>query len=287
MNRRCISVKLDSTRARLKSRIRHIHMLDPRAIHIHIDGSCLKNPGGQGGAAAIAVFPEFLGGHSELIVDEALSETTNNRMELVACIRAIQWVRHNKPWPGVARVQIITDSKYLNDNLNRAASWLGNAGRNVHGEAKHNVDLWAELIGERSIAGIRIDLVWERGKTSAIAKRVDKAAKAAAARAGLYADAGFKAGKLAKSHIRNAATVFPASGQSAIIYVYRKNAVQKDNQVRFDLFDERASSYVGSYYAYASDELTLALHRGHRYRVRFNNNRDRPVIRELVEETSP
>src|SRR5439155_19864345 len=38
-----------------------------------------------------------------------------NRMELLACIRALQWVRANAPWDGVTRVQVFTDSRYVKD----------------------------------------------------------------------------------------------------------------------------------------------------------------------------
>ena len=67
--------------------------LDPRAIHIYTDGSCLKNPGGGGGAVAIAVYPEYLDREPEQVVDSSFTGTTNNRMELIACIKAGNRVR--------------------------------------------------------------------------------------------------------------------------------------------------------------------------------------------------
>ncbi len=262
-------------------------MLDPRAIHIYTDGSCLKNPGGRGGAAAIAVLPESAGGGTEQIVDEAFSETTNNRMELVACIGAIEWIRTHKPWSGVTRVQIVTDSKYVRESLSRARDWLSNAGRNLHGEPKQNLDLWKKLNGALSIAGIRVDFVWELGKKSAVAKMVDKAAKAAAARGGLYRDSGFKQGKVSRSKVRGAATIYHVDGSSEVIHVYRKNSVSKQNQIRFHLFNEKTGAYSGSYYAYASDSLTSELHRSHRYRVVFNDDPRYPVIAQVLEEVNP
>src|SRR5438128_2420362 len=160
--------------------------LDPRAIHIYTDGSCLKNPGGRGGAAAFAVYPDHIGRESEQVVDSSFTATTNNRMELIACIEAIEWARKTRPWPGVTRVQIVTDSGYVRENLPRARTWISNGGRNLHGEAKQNYDLWKELIRELNVGGIRVDFHWQLGKTSAIGRAVDKAAKTAAKRAGLY-----------------------------------------------------------------------------------------------------
>ena len=87
-------------------------LLDPRAIHVYTDGSCYKNPGGSSGCAAIVHFPDHLGRQDEPIVDFGCAESSNNRMELMACIKALRWVRDNQPWSDVTRVQIVTDSTY-------------------------------------------------------------------------------------------------------------------------------------------------------------------------------
>jgi ribonuclease HI len=259
--------------------------LDPRAIHIYADGSCLKNPGGRGGAAAFAVYPEHLGQESEQAVDSSFTATTNNRMELIACIKAIEWIRKSRPWPGVTRVQIVTDSAYVRENLTRARTWISNAGRNLHGEAKQNYDLWKELIRELSIVGMRVDFQWQLGKTSPMGKIVDKAAKVAAKRAGLYEDSGFKPGKISRSKVKGGvAKIFPANGQTAVIHVYRKTSPLNENQIRFHLFTEDSQSFVGSFYAYASDSLTIELQRGNLYRVAFNSNPHNPVIERIIDK---
>jgi hypothetical protein len=66
-------------------------ILDPHAIHIYADGSCYKNPGGNSGCAAIVEYPEHLDRDEELILDCGCAESSINRMELLACIRALQW----------------------------------------------------------------------------------------------------------------------------------------------------------------------------------------------------
>jgi len=38
-------------------------------------------------------------------------------MELLACIKVLEWIRENRPWPSVNRVQILTDSNYVIENL--------------------------------------------------------------------------------------------------------------------------------------------------------------------------
>ena len=261
--------------------------LDPRALHIYTDGSCLKNPGGRGGAAAIVEYPESVGKDLEQIVDVSYAETTNNRMELRACIEALDWIRTKRHWPGVTRVQLITDSKYVRENLSRAGDWLANEGQNLSGEPMQNLDLWKELLGARSITGIRTDFEWSLGKSSPLTKMVDKAAKAAAKRGGLYEDRGYQPGKVSRSKVKGAALRFNADGGYSIIYVYRKNAAGKRNRIRFHLFEEAAQIHSGSYYAYASDELTLDLHRGHLYRVLFNGDPQVPTIEQIIEEVRP
>ena len=262
--------------------------LDPHAIHIFTDGSCLENPGGRGGAAAFVEYPDHLHRVTEQIVDFGCSETSNNRMELLACIKVLEWIRANRPWPSVNRVQVLTDSNYVTENLPRAVDWQSNQWRNLHGEAKQNSDLWKKLLAARAKAGMRVDFQWQRGKSSSIMKIVDRAAKAAARRGGFDRDTGFKSGKVSPSKVKGrAAEIFPAQGQTAVIRVYRKSAPIKDNQIRFHLFLEDTQEYVGSYYAYASDSLTLELHRQHLYRVKFNNNAHNPMIEEVIEEVFP
>jgi len=259
--------------------------LDPHAIHIYTDGSCYGNPGRKGGASAIVHFPDILSREDEEIINFGCNETTNNRMELFACIRALEWVRENKPWNGVSRVQIFTDSRYVLDNRVRARNWKMNAWRNAQGTPIENVDLWNKLLTAESKTGFRVDFSWKPGKTSEILKRVDKAAKANAQRGGLYRDAGYKRGKVSPSKVRGAAKSFSACGQTVVVRPYRKDAPQRtENKIRFDLYDEATRCFTEKYYAFASDALTADLHRQHLYRVKFDNNPDYPKIEEIIEE---
>jgi ribonuclease HI len=127
--------------------------LDPRAIHIQTDGSCYKNPGGKSGCAAVVHYPENLGRKDEQIVDFGCAESSNNRMELAACIKSLNWVRRNAPWNGITRVLLVTDSIYVTDNLVRAAGWKNGRWRNRHGQPMANHDLWDELLKARAKTG--------------------------------------------------------------------------------------------------------------------------------------
>lgn len=235
--------------------------LDPRAIHIYTDGSCYRNPGGSSGCAAIVEYPEHLGRGGEQILDFGCSESSNNRMELLACIRALQWIRSNSPWPDVSRVQIVTDSKYVKENIPRAGSWRKNDWRNQQGEPWENSNLWKKFLSAQLRVGMAVTFEWTLAKKTPILKSIDKAAKDAAKRGGTSVDRGYRPGTVARSLVKGAASRFPAQGQIAVIRPYRKNLMGKgEEKVRFDVFSEVTSSYTESYYAFASPALVAELH---------------------------
>jgi ribonuclease HI len=87
------------------------------------------------GCAAIAHFPDHLGRQDERIADFGCAESSNNRMELMACIKALRWARESQPWSDVTRVQIVTGSTYITDNISyRARGWKKNKWRNRFGK---------------------------------------------------------------------------------------------------------------------------------------------------------
>lgn len=99
-------------------------------VTIWTDGSCLENPGGAGGWAAI-IGPVELAGNEP--------RTTNNRMELTAVLRGLDAVR-----PG-SRIEVFSDSTYVVDGLN---TWRHGWRENGWRRKRHpipNADLWASL----------------------------------------------------------------------------------------------------------------------------------------------
>ena len=144
--------------------------LDPHALKIYIDGSALKNPGGAGGIAAWVEFPTDWNRPDELLFQEGFQETTNNRMELLACIRVFEYVRKHGAALRVERVQIVTDSKYVHDCFFLADKWRKNVWRNSDGKPIENRDLWKHLLSVRSKVTVRTELEWMLGKKSPILK---------------------------------------------------------------------------------------------------------------------
>jgi ribonuclease HI len=81
------------------------------------------------GCAAIVIYPDD-SKPEEQIVDIGVAESNISRMELMECNRSIEWLRDQGSNLGVTRVQIVTDSRYVHDNINRSVGWRRNGWRN-------------------------------------------------------------------------------------------------------------------------------------------------------------
>lgn len=252
---------------------------DPHALKLYVDGSALENPGGPGGAAGIVEFPEHLSRGNEVIFEEGYVETTNNRMELRACIGALEYVRRAPSSLGISRVLIVTDSLYVNDNHRRAPYWKKNKWKNLDGKPVENSDLWNEFLLLRPKVRLITEVQWIKGKSTPLLKEVDRRAKAAAKHP-IHIDRGFRGGKVSRSKTqsRDASSLFQARGQENAINIYRKKMVGRTQEkVYFDLLSEVGDEFVAKYYAYSTPEIANELHRGHCYKVRFGDNSRHPI----------
>jgi ribonuclease HI len=264
-------------------------MVDPRAIQIHTDGSCYMHDKRQSGCAAWVVYPEHLTLEPEEIVDFGCEVSTQNRMELMACVRGLRWAIDNSGWRDVTCICVVTDSQYLAQNHQRVQYWKKAGWRGLSGEPIANEDLWDEIhksIVSLSRVGLRVAFEWQKGKKSQMGKIVDRSAKAAAQRAGYDEDYGFRPGKVARSMVsgNQAALKFSALGQILVIRVYRKKIRHgREEQLSFHIFREDTKAYEGKFFAYATAEMSFDLHSGHGYRVRFNSDPTFPKIMEIIE----
>ncbi|KAA6227225.1 MULTISPECIES: ribonuclease HI [unclassified Campylobacter] len=101
-----------------------------KEIELYTDGSCLDNPG-FGGWAFILRY----NGH-ERIESGAQKDTTNNRMELLAIIKALQVLKEP------CKISLFTDSNLMVQSINE---WLKNWVKTDFKDKK-NVDLWKEYL---------------------------------------------------------------------------------------------------------------------------------------------
>lgn len=260
--------------------------IDPRALQIHTDGSAIKNPGHKSGCVAIAHYPDHLGLEDEIIFEFGCPRSTNQRMELRACIGAVKWVR-GRHWDGVTCILIVTDSRYVRENIGRASFWKKDRWHNRDGKPMSNSDLWDELIKTRGKVDVRVEFVWVPGKKTDIAKRVDALAKAAAERGGPDVDWGYQPGVFGRSMEKSgkAARPYPTSGQVATIRPYKKTPLLKgEEKISFNIFNDVTQSYESKFYAMTTAALACELHRGHGWRVQFNTEPNNPQIVALIGE---
>jgi ribonuclease HI len=103
-------------------------------VIVHTDGACSGNPG-PGGWGAILTY-----GEHEKQLSGGESHTTNNRMELMAAIAALEALK--RP----STVELHTDSKYVHDGISKwIHGWKRNGWRNAEKKPVKNQDLWQRL----------------------------------------------------------------------------------------------------------------------------------------------
>lgn len=121
---------------------------------IHTDGSCLRNPGGAGGWAAV-IETAATGAVEEK--SGGAPETTNNRMELTAALMALSAV------PEGARVALYTDSQYLKNAFTKfwLPAWKKRGWKKADGEPVLNQDLWVQL--DAAFAARQVQFHWVKG----------------------------------------------------------------------------------------------------------------------------
>lgn len=136
-------------------------------VDIFTDGACSGNPGPGGWGAILRK------GGVEMELSGAETLTTNNRMEMMAAIVALEALK--RP----ARVRIHTDSTYLKDGITRwIHGWKKNGWRTSDRKPVKNIDLWQRL--ETALAPHTVDWHWVRGHDGhAENERADALARAA------------------------------------------------------------------------------------------------------------
>ena len=103
-------------------------------IKIYTDGSCLNNPGNGGWAAIISI------NNKVRRISGSVKDTTNNKMELMAPIKALQEIKEQQP------IEIYTDSQYVKLGITDwIHKWIKNNWLTSKKEAVKNKELWMEL----------------------------------------------------------------------------------------------------------------------------------------------
>ncbi len=152
------------------------------SIEIYTDGGAINNPG-PGGYGVVTV----INGESHELFG-GFTLTTNNRMELMACIKGIKALPTR-----LETVALFSDSKYVVNGIRKgwAKSWRKHGWLKSDGKPAINSDLWAMLLDE--VEGLNINFHWVKGHAgNPLNERCDKLAVSSARGDDLLVDFGYK-----------------------------------------------------------------------------------------------
>lgn len=120
-------------------------------VDIYTDGACSGNPG-PGGWGALLRY----GAHEKEICGGELGETTNNRMELMAPIQALESLTR----PAVVRIH--TDSTYVRNGITKwIPRWKSNGWLTTDKQPVKNADLWQRL--DAAASPHQVEWLWVKG----------------------------------------------------------------------------------------------------------------------------
>ena len=147
-------------------------------IHIYTDGAASGNPG-PGGYGIVMLY-----NNHRKEVSEGFRLTTNNRMELLSVIVALEMIKNN-----AHEVVVHADSKYVVDSIN--LKWVDNWVK-IGFKNKANVDLWQRFL--KIYNRQKVKFVWVKGHASNVENnRCDELAVAAYKEKHLKLDEGYEA----------------------------------------------------------------------------------------------
>ena len=131
---------------------------------IYTDGSCIGNPG-KGGWAAI-----ILDNKKQKIISGSEPYTTNNRMELIAVIKALKNVKKKE-------ITLITDSQYVKNGIEDwIFKWKKNGWMTAEKKPVKNKDLWLML--EKLSKSKKVKWEWVKGHSlDKLNNKVDEIAR--------------------------------------------------------------------------------------------------------------
>lgn len=110
-----------------------------KEIVVYTDGGCHGNPGAGGYGAVILV------GGQEIVLSGGEAHTTNNRMELTAATKALEYIAKHAPLKN-ASITLLTDSQYVKSGITQwIKNWKKNNWQTAGKTPVKNKDLWVQL----------------------------------------------------------------------------------------------------------------------------------------------
>ena len=127
-------------------------------IKIFTDGACSGNPGIGGWGVVI-----LINGNNPIFLNGGENHTTNNRMELTAAIKSLEYCdSQQKKQLSLKEIKIYTDSVYLKEGItNWIINWEKNNWKTTDKKKVKNIDLWKKL--KDLIKSKQIEWCWVKG----------------------------------------------------------------------------------------------------------------------------
>ena len=154
-------------------------------VTIYTDGAARGNPDGPGGYGAVLLYTDTEGAQHRKELSAGYKKTTNNRMELMAAIAALEELRIP------CDVTLHSDSQYLVNAFNQhwIDGWIRKGWKRGKNEPVKNIDLWKRLLEAKKPHDVRF--VWVRGHDGdELNERCDALATGAADGENLLTDPG-------------------------------------------------------------------------------------------------
>ena len=128
-----------------------------RKVMIYTDGAARGNPDGPGGYGAVLEYVDTKGELHVKEISAGYQKTTNNRMELMGVIRALECLN------GSCEIALYSDSKYLVDAFNQGwvENWIRKGWKKADNSPVKNIDLWKTLL--QVMAPHQVKFIWVKG----------------------------------------------------------------------------------------------------------------------------
>lgn len=260
-------------------------MIEENALNIYTDGSSYSKPR-RGGYGIRIIYVDDQGKEKieDIPIFKSFAGATNNQMELLACVTAIEESKKSKYYSKVRKINIFTDSMYISQHYNTAIfRWSVNKWMTKDNNPVANAEIWKKLVRVIKKSNKRIDIKWVKGHSKdEHNRRVDQLAKQSA-------KSSLKATPLSVVNVRRKKTnkavnrgCVVMKGQRISIRIITDEYLrtQKINKYRYEIISKGSKYYGLVDFIFSKINLKA----GHEYVVTFNTCPKSPRILKLIHE---
>ncbi|MCG2688296.1 ribonuclease HI [Candidatus Parcubacteria bacterium] len=259
-------------------------MDDCNALNIFTDGSALKNPG-IGGIGVRFVFPDFLEKDNPVkdFSFPGYKGATNNQMEIMACVKALEEVLKLYELNKISRIVIYTDSIYVCDCYKKAMfKWPSQKWKSKNGGPILNVKLWKTLVKNIQKVRTPVEIKWIKGHSKdKNNEAVDKLAKKSAKNPTNIFSSDIvrrRSGDFKKTEIGSVKML----GQRLKIKIITSSYSEEHGlyRLRYGVISKNSKYYNNVDFIYSERPLRP----NHKFIVVFNKNNGFPQVKRVVKE---